>query len=348
MMQKQLTSPARPLDFVSTPAELAIAAREFVLRNAAGFDGPTFGHADLDRKANLWDESMTALVARPGHGKTMMLKSLARREALKLQANGARERCVVFLSLEEPREKIAVSIFRGGSGPSMADYLRGGYDAQAEADAMDAMVQMPVWIIQQRAIRAGQYIPGASLTVELAYQAVVDIEVEYGLRPSLILIDYLQILRAEKRTYGDHDRQALVSAAAEGAKELAMTLRAPVVLGVQAARATDSRETPMPMISDLQWSSSIEQVADLVLGLWRPCRTKETKRDTMHTTVDLAGQTWPITDDLIALQILKQRHGEGYGTFAGHLDPRGGDLSAMEPRSYGIPVNAYGGGRRYD
>ena len=90
---------------------------------------------------------------------------------------------------------------------------------------------------------------------------------EYG-GLGLIIIDYLQLMRADTRL---DSRVLQVGEMSRGLKILARELSVPVIALSQLSRAVEQRSTTdkKPQLSDLRESGSIEQDADLVMFIYR-------------------------------------------------------------------------------
>lgn len=84
--------------------------------------------------------------------------------------------------------------------------------------------------------------------------------------PQLIIVDYIQLLKAPQR---HENRQAEVAEISSGLKRLARRLEIPIVALAQLNRAPEARSDKRPQLIDLRESGSIENDADVVIGLYR-------------------------------------------------------------------------------
>jgi len=88
----------------------------------------------------------------------------------------------------------------------------------------------------------------------------------------LIVVDYLQLLH--HKDTARQGRQQETASISGVLKAMAKELSVPVLVLSQLSRAPDAREEGRPRLSDLRDSGSIEQDADMVLLLRRPCRLR--------------------------------------------------------------------------
>jgi replicative DNA helicase len=91
-------------------------------------------------------------------------------------------------------------------------------------------------------------------------------QMEHGL--DLLVIDYLQLIETTDRASGENRTQQ-VSHISRSLKNLGRELCVPIIALSQLSRAAEQRNPPIPILSDLRDSGTIEQDADIVLMLYR-------------------------------------------------------------------------------
>jgi replicative DNA helicase len=221
------------------------------------------GFRDFDQlTAGLQPSDLIIIAARPGMGKTAFALNIARNVGMRVRE--AREAVAVF-SLEMSKEQLALRMLCS-EGRIDSSRLRRGYLDKSEwgrlVNAANDLSDTPVFIDDS---------PGLSV-LDLRAKSR-RLQAEHGL--SLIIIDYLQLLRGRGRV---ESRQQEISEISRSLKGLAKELRVPVIALSQLSRAVEQRGDRMPQLADLRESGAIEQDADLIVFIYRDeIYNKETK-----------------------------------------------------------------------
>ncbi len=83
----------------------------------------------------------------------------------------------------------------------------------------------------------------------------------------LVIVDYIQLLDAGVKA---ENRTREISIITRSMKALSKELMIPVIILSQLSRAVDYRKPPIPRLSDLRESGSIEHDSDVVMFVYRP------------------------------------------------------------------------------
>lgn len=222
-------------------------------RDKGKLRGIKTGYRDLDNMtAGLQKSDLIIIAARPSMGKTTLVTNLAYNVAT--QANQA----VLFFSLEMSKEQLVDRMLADAAGIDAWNIRTGNLsdsDFEKLSTAMGEMAEAPIFIDDT---------PGLSV-LELRTKA----RREAHNRPlGLIIVDYLQLMSAGARSYGDNRVQE-VSEISRGLKLIARELNVPVIALSQLSRSVENRSPQIPQLADLRESGSIEQDADLVMFIYR-------------------------------------------------------------------------------
>ena len=188
------------------------------------------------------------LASRPGMGKT----SLAMNIATSVAKRGVP---VAVFSLEMPTEQLIRRVLSGEA------YVDSKKMRTGRLDKGD-------W---QKLAAAISSISKAELYIDDNSMATVsDMHAECRKVPNLglVVIDYLQLMSSAAGTTAEN-RQQTVSEISRMLKIMAKELGVPVLCLSQLSRASTKREDKRPNLSDLRESGSLEQDADVVLGIYR-------------------------------------------------------------------------------
>ncbi len=204
----------------------------------------------------LQNSDLIILASRPSLGKTSLALTFARHIAIN------ENKPVAIFSLEMSRDQIIDRLLASEAGVSLWRLRTGKLFYEGEinelaliSDALDKLNQAPIYIDDSPNLNTLQI---RTMSRKLKHQVK-----EIG----LIIIDYLQLLRANK--YYD-SRVQEITEISRNLKELARELNVPILALSQLSRAPEQRISQVPKLSDLRDSGSIEQDADVVLFIHRP------------------------------------------------------------------------------
>ena len=211
------------------------------------------GFPDLDRTILGLNPSELILVAgRPGMGKTSIALNMA------LHVGMTQKKTVAIFSLEMSREQLTTRLLSRASLVPLQNLLTGQLTDQqwhSVADAAQTLSQTDIRIDDN-----------PTLTVS-------DMNAQCRRIPNLglVVIDYLQLMQSagSGHSWSNESRTQAVSDISRMLKIMAKELNVPVVTASHLSRSNESRQDKRPMLSDLRESGSIEQDADVVVGLYR-------------------------------------------------------------------------------
>lgn len=213
------------------------------------------------------------LAARPSVGKTLV--------ALNIVDNiAARGHKVFFASIEQGHVELVHRMLSRRSGIDSFKFRSGRFSPMEGDDllnAKDAMNNHKLWINDDSTQTLG-YVASESRRLKQ----------RHGL--DLVVVDYLQLMKAERRHKGTRNDE--VGQLTRGLKALARDLDVAVMCLAQLNRGSENRTDRTPKLSDLRDSGEIEQDADTVFLLHKP-EEKDKNRPT----------------DLLDFLIEKQRNG---------------------------------------
>lgn len=222
-------------------------------RNKGTLRGIRTGYRDLDTMtAGLQKSDLIILAARPAMGKTTLVTNLAYNVAT------IEKKPVLFFSLEMSKEQLVDRMLSDASGVDSWNIRTGNLsdeDFAKLSEAMGEMAEAPIYIDDT---------PGLSVLEMRTKARRLAHEGEIG----LIIVDYLQLMQATNNHNGNRVQE--VSEISRGLKLIARELNVPLIALSQLSRSVESRTPPVPQLSDLRESGSIEQDADIVSFIYRP------------------------------------------------------------------------------
>lgn len=221
-------------------------------RDGSKVRGIPTGYPDLDKKLAGWQRSdLVILAARPAMGKSTLAGNFAHNVATESK------QAVLYFSLEMSKEQLVDRMLADESGVDSWKLRTGNLtdeDFEKLGTAMGVLSEAPIFIDDT---------PGITV-LELRTKA----RRQAHTHPlGLIVIDYLQLMSGSKN-YGENRVQE-ISEISRGLKLIARELNVPVIALSQLSRTVETRTPPIPQLSDLRESGSIEQDADIVMFLYR-------------------------------------------------------------------------------
>ncbi len=232
--------------------DAGMAAIERAYQTKGQLSGITTGLNDLDRRlGGLQAGDLTILAGRPGMGKSAIAVHVAESAALAGHTVG-------FISLEMTPEQIAMRMLARRTRISFEDQRRGIADSAQylQLDAARKKLDALPFIIEDQA--------GLSLAQIVARAR--SLKRRQGL--DLLIIDYLGLI-PPSRDLARSPKVYQIEAATQSLKNLAKSLRIPVLLLSQLNRQVEQRDNKRPMLSDLRDSGALEQDADQVIFAYR-------------------------------------------------------------------------------
>ena len=229
-------------------------------KNKGELRGVSTGFKELDNiLAGLQKSDLVILAARPSFGKTALALDIARHVSIHKNIP------VGIFSLEMSTQQL-VDRFIASEAHVDLWKLRTGRLAENSddfariRDALDHLSKAPLYIDDE-----------ASNNILQMRAMARRLQADHG-NLGLLVIDYLQLM--QPRTHSDSMVQQITEIS-RSLKGLARELNVPVVAISQLSRAVESRHPPIPRLSDLRESGSIEQDADVVMLIYREDRYKE-------------------------------------------------------------------------
>lgn len=219
--------------------------------------GIATGFQDFDKMTSgMHGGEMIVIAARPSMGKTSLAMNIVEHVVLEQKLP------VGVFSLEMTAESLVLRMLCSRSRVNMRN-VTAGFLAERDfpklTDAATSMASSKLFIDDT----AGLSILQLRAKARRMYQ-------QHGIK--MIVIDYLQLLRAESTRI--ENRQQEIAMISNGIKALAKELSVPVIVLSQLNRELEKDKNRKPRLSDLRESGSIEQDADLVGLLYKAVEEK--------------------------------------------------------------------------
>lgn len=223
---------------------------ELMQKRGNTLSGITTGLTGLDKMLGGWQPSdLVIIAARPSMGKTALM-------------------CGVALAAAKAGHPVAVSSLEMSARQLGSRMLA----IEAQVNVFDLtngrLHQGAMWPVGN----AAQIIGAAPISLDDSGIMTMDKlrakarQLRVRKQVDVLFVDYLQLMEGKNSR---DNRQVEVSQISRGLKLLAKELGITVVALSQLSRKCEEREDKRPILSDLRESGSIEQDADIVIGLYR-------------------------------------------------------------------------------
>ena len=217
---------------------------------------------------------MMILAARPSMGKTALAMNLGRNVA-------SIGKHVGIFSLEMSVNELTDRLVAGELGIESRRLNRGSINENQFVELgsiMDRLRGMPL------------FIDDSSVSIQQICSKARQLKATQGL--DLLIVDYLQLLEVANSSRENRVQQ--VTELTRRLKQLARELGCPIIVLSQLNRRCEERTPPIPILSDLRESGSIEQDADSVVMLYREGKyNPECERPTVTDVLVLKNRQGP-------------------------------------------------------
>jgi replicative DNA helicase len=229
---------------------------EELSKSDVGLTGTPSGFADLDSLTGGFQPgNLIVLAARPSMGKSAAATNIAEYAAVEAGVP------VALFSLEMSETELAHRFLASQARVSSDDLRKGRVRAEKWPKVLKAV---------EKLARAPIFVDDSSDMSVLELRAKSRrLAARHGL--GLVVVDYLQLMRPEGRP--DSSRVEQIGQISRGLKILARELNVPVIAVSQLSRAVESRNPPVPMLSDLRESGCLTGESRVYLpetGHYRP------------------------------------------------------------------------------
>ena len=236
---------------IQTPLEAANSVMDYISAAAEGHTKPFlstgFPSLDTQLSGGLVAGGLITLAARPGTGKTTAALAIAENVAV----YGGK---VLYISLEMTTAQLWACRVASASGLSRSNIYAGrirddGKEWQRLTDAFDLLSRRPFYI---------RDVPSTLEDIEREARCMDGL--------SLLVVDHIGLVKPTERG----SRYEIMTQTAHRLKQLALSLKIPVLALCQLNRQSEARESKRPTMADLRDSGAVEEDSDVVCLLFRP------------------------------------------------------------------------------
>lgn len=319
---------------IYTPSEASALTVSLVENSAqVASNGVPFYLGSLDEYWRpIRPTNFVTVIGRPSNFKSGLMQYIARKRAEWLKDNGVNDRCVIYVTWEQAIEEMTLLELSALSGNDANEMLDGNVrDKRAFMEAAMVRGTIPLWLVGH-SIERRDHRP--RLKLGEVNEALIYAEKEWGMKPDLIVLDYLQRMGVS----GGYDERTQRSANVDLATDMGFNFGCPVIMGGQARREVDSRIVKLPGMADAEGTANVEHSSDIMLSTWMPKVTEpiNTPLPDGLTVYGSGGRVLSglrVTEDMLLVHTAKRKFGSAGRIFAFSVQPGINDIRPYNHRS---------------
>lgn len=266
--------------------------------------------------------------------KSGLMNYIARHNARVIQERGDLEtEAVISITWEQSVEEQGITDLSQLAVLDTTKMMRGELTDDEWTRLKRAAIErgtLPWWLIGHSS-ESNERRPRLTMTqVWAALEYILDVQ---RIQPRLVVLDYLQRIQREK---GETMREQFMIIV-DRAKDMALALHVPVILGAQAGRQVKGGMWRLPQVDDGQETSNLEQSADSFISVWMPKNDYPTGQ-----RIEYGKVTYEVTDNLLILGVMKQKFGPAPRLFQLFVKPETNQIYEIQPEPNAQTVNRNG------
>lgn len=234
-----------------------------------------FGVLDIDMYlVTFWPGQVVFIIALPSNGKSFIARMFAL-NVLNTIMNTGDDRVVVWVTVEEPVEKVVAHFLAALSGVSSTSVMSGRM-SDVELHYLESNIAevttWPLYIIGHSISQRGEDDErklGARMT-----RRQIQLDLEYIMNflkkdIAIVILDYVQRVHPENYEKNEpHMRETI-----DWTRDMALLCACPFIACSQARSEVWDKAIAIPGMGDGQWTSNISQTGDTILTSWMPKTT---------------------------------------------------------------------------
>lgn len=274
--------------------------------------GVPTGFADLDNYlSGLQKSDLVILAARPSFGKTALALDIARHVACEHKIP------VGVFSLEMSSQQLVDRLLAAESQVDSWSIRTGKISTNEDfmriRNGLERLASAPLFIEDSASLNIIQMRA-------MARRLQAELESESGHNLGLLVVDYIQLMTPRSTTDNPVQQMTEIS---RSLKSLAKELDVPILAISQLSRAVEQRNPPIPRLSDLRESGSIEQDADVVMFIHRQDKYRDMENAEQKNVLEAE------------IRIEKHRNGPT-GKVILHFNPKLTTFTSIERGSFNV------------